>query len=626
MAPEQLAGRPADARSDVYAFAVSLWESLHGDRPFTGKSLRALQRAKATEDLTYVAPTSEVPEALREILRRGLRADPDARFPTMTALLDALTTAIDPSRKKGRKSNWIAIGVGVIAVAASLAIVAQRGRGRSAAPVAISASSASPIASSCSPKKCAADHGGEPWTCRPSDHACVAIASEDCHVSMERGDAEHDDTVWLGAMFPLTGPKADDYGKMNAEGAEFARREFATATRGLQSAGSVRHVPRIALVVCDDEAMPARAAKHLVEQVGVPAILGFGTGQTLVELAASELVPHEVVAMASLTSSPLATRVPQPSTLPRLVWRTSYDANEFADAAAIFVSEFFAKRPGATSPTRVVVARDARQMSVSIADELSRSLVLDGTSVLQATDRFRELGLPDDPPNDRDVEALARRFVEVRPTVIVFYAAWSPSALFARIEGAWPREAPRPTYLALSASTDQLADFIGPSADRRHRVFSVTTPTREPAALRFIARYNADRADRVTPFFNPSSTYDAFYALAYAIAAVGDGPIRGPSIASALTERHAEARAVEVGPLGVFDAISALNAGMGLDLVGASGTLAFGASTGSTLVDFSLVCTEVAAAPDAGATLVDRESGLVVRSRTHTLDGRFDCP
>src|SRR4029077_12485001 len=34
MAPEQLAGKPADARSDQFSFCVALFESLHGERPF----------------------------------------------------------------------------------------------------------------------------------------------------------------------------------------------------------------------------------------------------------------------------------------------------------------------------------------------------------------------------------------------------------------------------------------------------------------------------------------------------------------------------------------------------------------------------------------------------------------
>jgi serine/threonine protein kinase len=39
MAPEQLAQKPADARSDQFAFAVALWEALSGRRPFSGRTV-----------------------------------------------------------------------------------------------------------------------------------------------------------------------------------------------------------------------------------------------------------------------------------------------------------------------------------------------------------------------------------------------------------------------------------------------------------------------------------------------------------------------------------------------------------------------------------------------------------
>src|SRR5262249_11105057 len=136
---------------------------------------------------------------------------------------------------------------------------------------------------------CVEQHGGEPWLCRASDKKCAPIAIEDCVPHFEPGDLEGEDTIWLGAMFPTKGPLADAFGKMNAEGAELARKEFARATGSLHGAGASLRVPRVALAVCDDAENPARAAHHLVEDVGVPAILGFRSGQEIVDLASSIL-------------------------------------------------------------------------------------------------------------------------------------------------------------------------------------------------------------------------------------------------------------------------------------------------------------------------------------------------
>src|SRR5262249_52721061 len=45
MAPEQIAGGRADARSDQFAFCVALYEALHGERPFAAGDLAELARA-----------------------------------------------------------------------------------------------------------------------------------------------------------------------------------------------------------------------------------------------------------------------------------------------------------------------------------------------------------------------------------------------------------------------------------------------------------------------------------------------------------------------------------------------------------------------------------------------------
>lgn len=82
MAPELLAGRAADARSDLYALGVLLYELLAGRPPFEAPTLGALLRAVATEppprlqDLRAGAPGAD---ALDELLAPLLAKDPDER-------------------------------------------------------------------------------------------------------------------------------------------------------------------------------------------------------------------------------------------------------------------------------------------------------------------------------------------------------------------------------------------------------------------------------------------------------------------------------------------------------------------------------------------------------------------
>ena len=107
MPPEQLGGRPVDARCDQFAFCVSLWEALWGKRPFAGANVRGLALAIQAGRL---AETDEkrAPTWLRQVLARGLAAEPGDRYASMHALLAALRA--DP-RARLRRVVMIAAAV-----------------------------------------------------------------------------------------------------------------------------------------------------------------------------------------------------------------------------------------------------------------------------------------------------------------------------------------------------------------------------------------------------------------------------------------------------------------------------------------------------------------------------------
>jgi len=109
MAPEQIMGRPADARADQFAFCVTAWEAFAGKRPFPGDDVGAI--AKAIER-GEPAHADKVPRGLRPLLQRGLAADPAKRWPAMDPLLVAFERAV---KRPKRVKEWSqAIGLGVV--------------------------------------------------------------------------------------------------------------------------------------------------------------------------------------------------------------------------------------------------------------------------------------------------------------------------------------------------------------------------------------------------------------------------------------------------------------------------------------------------------------------------------
>jgi serine/threonine-protein kinase len=145
MAPEQLMGQPADARSDVYSTGVLLFELLTGTRPFTAPDLVSLAVTVATKPMPRVsALRPDVPPAVADLVARAMARAPDNRFGTAVELRDALVAVraggVSPAVRPIRRRRVL---IGAAAVAALVAAVAAGGlwvnrpRPHAAAPIAI---------------------------------------------------------------------------------------------------------------------------------------------------------------------------------------------------------------------------------------------------------------------------------------------------------------------------------------------------------------------------------------------------------------------------------------------------------------------------------------------------------
>ena len=91
MAPEQIEGKPTDARTDLFAFGTVLYEMLTGTRAFGGDSSAAVMAAILEHEprpLPEVAPLT--PPALDRLIRRCLAKDPDARWDSAHDVADEL--------------------------------------------------------------------------------------------------------------------------------------------------------------------------------------------------------------------------------------------------------------------------------------------------------------------------------------------------------------------------------------------------------------------------------------------------------------------------------------------------------------------------------------------------------
>ena len=134
MSPEQASGRVLDARSDIFSFAIVLYQMVAGRRPFEGSTdLEVLQT------IIHGSPAplgNQVPAALRAVIEKALAKEPQQRYQSMREVvadmrrlvrgnLEVSQPSIPPPPRSASGLKWAA-GIAALALAAGVAFVGLR--------------------------------------------------------------------------------------------------------------------------------------------------------------------------------------------------------------------------------------------------------------------------------------------------------------------------------------------------------------------------------------------------------------------------------------------------------------------------------------------------------------------
>jgi eukaryotic-like serine/threonine-protein kinase len=111
MAPEQFAGKDLTAAADQFAFCVTLWAALYGERPFAGREPQEIASNVIAGTRRSPPKGRAVPSWLRRVCERGLAVEPAQRWPSMEALLDTLAKG---RQRAAVRKGLLAVGVLVL--------------------------------------------------------------------------------------------------------------------------------------------------------------------------------------------------------------------------------------------------------------------------------------------------------------------------------------------------------------------------------------------------------------------------------------------------------------------------------------------------------------------------------
>jgi serine/threonine-protein kinase len=96
MAPEQLLRQPINQRVDIFAYGVSAYELLTGQKPFPGETADEILHKQLNRG-DFVLPRDinpDIPPAMEKVILKCLDMEPDKRYPFMSVLVRDVQSAL----------------------------------------------------------------------------------------------------------------------------------------------------------------------------------------------------------------------------------------------------------------------------------------------------------------------------------------------------------------------------------------------------------------------------------------------------------------------------------------------------------------------------------------------------
>lgn len=514
---------------------------------------------------------------------------------------------------------------------------------------------------------------GDTFVCRKS--RCVDLVTPLCttlHTTTDNpADAlEDDNAVIFGSILPTGNPSAAPFGHLVEDAIKLALDDFGRVD-GIPGPNGAAARPLV-LVGCNDGPDEAAsqtdvAANHLIQDLGVPAIIGYAFSGNTLSVARDVTIPDDVLLFSPSATSAQITDLE--ATDHDLVWRTCPSDDVQARALVLHYAdveaEALARYPSIDpSHIKVAIVNHSDAYGSGLGDLVQSTLTFNG---LTATDPANTgcaadsgAGGPTDPSacylrvdygpsTNPDLTKIAVITAFEPDIIFLFGLNEGPDTIFKDVEAEWvvPADGHLPLWIFSDGGkvTSLWATHRDPNdpsvmdppdivtEDQRERVSgSVPGPnaTSWPPYGTFLTEFagSAYAGDGSADTLGPAGAYDITYLLAFSTVMVsGDGPqnaLTGPNLVRLGLQRMQKGASLPMIQVGADDILSAfptLALSAPVDISGVSGPLPFTGMGDITTADIQIWCVPKSTPPDSDVGSSAVSSGYFFDSATDKMAG-----
>lgn len=409
--------------------------------------------------------------------------------------------------------------------------------------------------------------------CLRATGRCVALTSADCSVAA--GPATDDDALLLGSLFSTQGAQA---------AVNLARQHSVTlAVEELNAAGGLPigangKTRPLVLVACDEAADVLRAGRHLASDLQVSAIIGPNTSQDTLDLAKNLAI---AAGTALITPTGVASAIADLNDRD-LVWQMAPNDTQRGRLMIKEINDLErdlrSERGGSDLKLGVLFRDDALGQGTRASLD---ALMFNGASLLDASNGAR-VRIDAYDPASKDQSALVSTYLDFAPDILVLIGTGEAvSQLLKPLEAGWATgphpDAARPQYvLTDSSKVPELLTLVVAQNELASRVRG-TGVSAMPDSIPVRDAFRIDYAIRFPDGGDPGSSglgtsYDATYAVAYALASQRDQDVSGASVARGLRQLGSGER-VAIQQTSILSALGELTRGRSISAIGTQAPL-----------------------------------------------------